>query len=377
MRVLHGIESTGSRTVAGLLLAVAVGFAQTPGWRRADDPAPPPAVSQPAPNQPAETPNVAASPADPAAPVANQADPSTPVAPLDQQFPADQQAQPGQNGFPAGPPPVAPPPNTGLPAHLTIPAAKFINVRIDQPLSTDRNQTGDFFSATLIDPIVVDGIVVAQRGQHVAGRVTQSDKGGRVSGVAKLGLEITQLTAVDGQQIPVHTQFISRNAPSTVGRDAAVIAGSTGLGAAVGAAAAWGRGAAIGAGAGAVLGIAGVLLSRGAPAVVYPETPLTFRIDQAADVDTQRAPQAFQPVNPNQYQYPPQTQLRTGPPPAPGAYGYGYGYGYPYASPYAYAPYPYGYAYPYPYYPYYWGPGFGVVIGRGWYGGRWYGGFRR
>jgi hypothetical protein len=407
MRVLQGMDSASGRALpqdalaritAGLLLAAAVGFAQTqsPGWRRADEPAPP-SATQPAANQPAPTqatpPNVAAQPAP-------QADPSTPVAPPDQTAPpdqnvaADQNAQPNPNGVPAGPPPAAPPPNAGLPAHLTIPAGKFINVRVDQPLTTAHNQVGDFFSATLIDPIVVDGIVVAQRGQHLTGTVTEVDKGGRVSGVARLGLQLTQLTAVDGQQIPLHTTFISRNAPSTAGRDAGVIAGTTGLGAAVGAAAAWGRGAAIGAGAGAVLGVAGVLLTRGAPAVVYPETPLTFRIEQAADVDTQRAPQAFQPVNPYQYGQP-QTQLRTGPPPAPGAYGYGapgaygygapgaygYGYGYGYPAPYAYAPYPYPYAYGYPYpyyYPYYWGPGFGVVIGRGFGGyGRGFGGFRR
>ncbi|HLI84601.1 MAG TPA: hypothetical protein VKV17_11820 [Bryobacteraceae bacterium] len=366
MKVLHGIDSTG-RVITGLLLSAALGFAQSPGWRRADEPAPPP-VSQPVPNPPAATPatppNVAAAPAE-------QNDPSTPVAPPEQNAPQvqnapfDQNAQVNQNGVPAGPPPATPPPNAGLPAHLTIPAGKYINVRVDQPLSTNHNQVGDFFSATLIDPIVVDGIVVAQRGQRLAGRVSEVDKGGRVSGVARLGLQLTQLTAVDGQQIPLKTTFVSRNAPSTAGRDAGVIAGTTGLGAAVGAAAGWGRGAAIGAGAGAALGIAGVLLSRGAPAVVYPETPLTFRIDQAADVDTERAPQAFQPVNPNQYGQP-QTQLRTGP--APGAYGYGY------PAPYAYVPYPYPYvAYPYPYYyPYYWGPSFGVVIGRGWYGGRWY-----
>jgi hypothetical protein len=382
MRILHGIETTGSRALAGLVLAASVGFAQSPGWRPADQAAPPAAVNQ-APNQPAGTSNVATATQEPAAPVTDQADPSTPVAAPDQNVAADQNAAPSQNSLPAGPPPAFPP-NASLPAHLTIPAGNFINVRIDQPLSTDHNRAGDFFFGTLIDPIVVNGIVVAQRGQRVNGQVTESDKGGRVSGVARLGLAITEVTAVDGQQIPIRTQFVSRNARSTVGRDVGVVAGTTGLGAAVGAAAAWGRGAAIGAGAGAVLGIAGVLLSRGAPAVVYPETPLTFRMEQAATVDTQNAPQAFQPVNPNPYQYPPQTQLRTGPPPAPGAYGYGYpgAYGYgspygaPYAAPYAYAPYPYGYAYPYPYYPYYWGPGFGVVIGRGWYGGGWYGGYR-
>jgi hypothetical protein len=352
MRVLEQFTSNKFRLAAGLVLVAAVGLAQTPqspGWRRADEPAP-------APSQSTDSP-----------------DPSTPVASPDLD----------QNSVPPAPQAATPPPNFGVPAHLTIPAGKYINVRVDQPLSTDRNHQGDFFSATLIDPIVVDGFVVVQRGQHVAGQVTEVDKGGRVSGVARLGLQLTELTSVDGQQLPVHTQFISRNAPSTAGRDAGVIAGSTAVGAAVGAAAAWGRGAAIGAGAGAVLGIAGVLLSRGAPAVVFPETPLTFRVEQAVDVNTERSPQSFQPVNPNDYQS--QPQLRTGPyygpgpAPAPGAYGYPYAA--PYASPYGYpAPYAYSYpypyvAYPYPYYPYYWGPGLGVVIGGPYYRGGFYGGF--
>jgi hypothetical protein len=373
MRVPNQLHSNGFRLVGGLFLAVAVGFAQSqaPGWRRADEPAPTPA--------PAATPTPTPTPA-PAATPDQSADPSTPVASPDLD----------QNGQPAGQLPFSPPANFGVPPHLIIPAGRFINVVVDQPLSSDRNQAGDLFSATVIDPVVVDGIVVVQRGQHVSGQVTQVDKGGRVSGVAKLGLQLTQLNAVDGQQLPIRTQFISRNAPTTVGRDVGAIAGTTALGAAVGAAAAWGTGAAIGAGAGAVLGIAGVLLTRGAPAIVFPETPLTFRIEQAVDVNTQRAPQAFQPVNPNEYQQPPAPQLRTGPGPGPygpGSYGpgpygagpYGPGYGYPYPAPLVAYGSPFGYPYGYPY-PYFWGPSFGVVIGRGYfYRGGFYGyrGFRR
>ena len=319
MRVGIGFRSSWLRLTTGLILTTAVGVAQSPGWRRVDEPAP---------NQSA-------------------ADPSTPIAALD------------ESSQPEGPPPAQPPANFGVPSRLTIPAGKFITVRIDQALSSDHNQQGDYFSATLQDPIVVDGIVVAQRGQRVSGRVAQVDKGGRVSGVAKLGLQVTELTAVDGQQLPVQTQFISRNAPSTVGRDAGVVAGTTALGAAIGAAAGWGTGAAIGAGAGAAAGLAGVLLSRGAPAVVFPETPLTFRIQQAVNVNTERAPQAFQPVNPYEYQQQPILQSGpVGPGPRPGPYPY-------YAAPYP-APYPYPYAYaPYPF----WGPSFGVVIGPRFYGG--------
>jgi hypothetical protein len=334
MRVVSRFHSSWLGLTTALFLTAAVGFAQSPGWRR---------LGEPASNQ--------------------SGDPSTPVAAPDDASQLD------------GPPPQQPPANFGPPPRLTIPAGKFINVRVDQPLSSDRNQQGDYFSATLMDPIVVDGIVVAQRGQRVSGRVTQVDKGGRVSGVAKLGLQITGITAVDGQQLPVQTQFISRNAPSTVGRDAGVVAGTTALGAVIGAAAGWGTGAAIGAGAGAAAGLAGVLLTRGAPAVVFPETPLTFRIEQAVNVNTERAPQAFQPVNPYEYQQPVLQSGPVGPGPRPGPYPY---LAAPYSAPY---PYPYAYAAPYPY-PF-WGPSFGVVIGgprffgpRYYYGGRFWG-YRR
>src|SRR5262249_47780154 len=155
------------------------------------------------------------------------------------------------------------------------------------------------------EPVVIDGIVVAQRGQSVAGRVSEVDKGGRVKGTAKLGVQLTELTAVDGQQLPLQTQLIARDAHSTAGRDVATLATTTGVGAAMGAAADWGRGAAIGAGAGAAIGLAGVLLSHGAPAVVFPEQLLTFRVDAPVAIATDRAPQAFRYVEPYDYQQQP------------------------------------------------------------------------
>jgi hypothetical protein len=264
----------------------------------------------------------------------------------------------------------APPPAAPVAGRLTIRPGTFVTVRINQPLSTDHNHEGDYFSATLMEPVVVDGIVVAQRGQTLAGRVSRVDKGGRIKGVSQLGIELTSLTAVDGQQVNLQTQLISRDAHSTAGRDVAAVGATTGIGAVIGAAADWGRGAAIGAGAGAAAGLAGVLLTRGAPAVVYPESLLTFRVTAPATVATDRAPQAFRYVDATDYQQPAPVQARVQGPPPPGPAPYYAPYPYPY-------PYPY-YAYGYPY-PYYYGPGFGVVIGPrfGYYRGGFYRGWRR
>src|SRR5438876_2847102 len=93
-----------------------------------------------------------------------------------------------------------PAPALNLPPQLTIAPGTFILVRMNQALSSDRNQTGDAFSATLVKPLVVNGVVVADRGEVVQGRVSEAEKAGRVKGVSRLGIELTDLTLIDGNQ---------------------------------------------------------------------------------------------------------------------------------------------------------------------------------
>ena len=271
-----------------------------------------------------------------------------------------------------GPPPQGPPPGTP-PTQLTIKPGTYITVRINQPLSSDHNHEGDAFSATLVRPVVVDGYVVAQTGQTLGGHVVEAEKAGRISGVSKLGVQLTDLTLVDGDNVPLHSQLISRNGRTSVGRDVAAVGGTTAAGAAVGAAADWGRGAAIGAGAGAAVGILGVLLTRGQPTILYPEQVLTFRVEQPVMIATERAPQAFRWVEPEDYNQGLQASRPMTPRPACGPYGCPppslYGGGYPYA------PYPY-YGYGYGVYPY-WGPSFGFYYGPRFYGRGYYRGWRR
>jgi hypothetical protein len=248
---------------------------------------------------------------------------------------------------------IAPPPRaTGpAPSDITIPAGTWLTVRVNEPISSKHNHSGDSYSATLSQPLIADGYVIARRGQAVAGRVADSDEGGRVKGISHLSLELTDLTLVDGQQVPVRTELSRYEAGPSKGRDAAAIGATTGVGAAIGAAAAGGIGAAAGAGAGAIASTIGVLSTHGKETVVLPEDRLTFRTTAPITISTARATQAFQPVQQSDYEQRPVLQRRVGPPPP---YGYGY-------APYAYGPYPYGY-------PYY-GPGFyGPGIGFGYYG---------
>jgi hypothetical protein len=244
-----------------------------------------------------------------------------------------------------------------VPANLAIPAGTVIFARLADPLSSDHNQAGDTFSATLDRPIIVDGWVVARRGETIIGSVTTAQRAGRIKGVSQLGLELTDITIVDGQQLPILTELWKSSAGTSHGTDAAGIAATTGAGTIIGAAADGGVGAGIGAGAGAAAGIALVLLTRGKATVLAPETLLSFRLKDPVTISTVRSQQAFLPVGPNDYGSP--SLRRRGdayvayPPPPP------------YYSPCG----PYGCG---PYYYSYW-PSVGFAYYGGWgYRGGWY-----
>ncbi len=236
-----------------------------------------------------------------------------------------------------------------FPAQLTIKAGTYVTVRLNEILSSERSMTGDAFTATLAKPIVVDGIVVAQRGQDVTGRVTEAKKSGRLGSNSRLGIQLVDLPIVDGQQLPIQSELITRNGTRSTGRDTGTVAATTGVGAAVGAGVNGGVGAGVGAGAGLAAGLAGVLLTRGNPTVIHPETLLTFRLNQDVTVSTERGSQAFRYVEPADYDQPPPPSPVRRPSPRP-AYVYGPAFGYPY--------------YPYPYWG--WGPSLYFGFGRRW-----------
>jgi hypothetical protein len=251
-------------------------------------------------------------------------------------------------------------PAYGLPPELTVKPGTYLTVRIGQMLSSDRNQPGDTFVASLAQPVVVDGVVLANRNQLLYGRVVEAERA-RSSRPSRLGLELTSMTLADGSQVPIHSQLAAQQGgrlPTDV--QVGTVATTTAVGAAIGAAADWGRGAAVGAGVGAVAGLAGVMLTRNRPTVIYPETAVTFAVSAPIAVSTANAPHAFRYVGPEDYNRPP---VRTGLAPRPRM---------------APAPYPYpGYA-PYAYPPYYGGvsvvigPRWGYGWGRGRYGRWWW-----
>jgi len=276
--------------------------------------------------------------------------------------------QPYSGAAPEAPRQDAPPQFQAAPPTLTLPAGTTISVRNSDWLSSDRNMPGDTFSAALDQPLVVDGWVVARRGQAVLGKVDMALKASHNSGVSQLGLSLAEVTIVDGQQLPLQTQLVQTSTGPSNQKVPGTIATTTVLGTVIGAIAGGGTGAAIGAVAGAGGGAAVAMSTRGRPTVIFPETLLTFRLTAPVAISTERSQVAFQPVSQEDYDRPPADRSANYERPM-GSYP-------PYPVPYYY---PYPYPYPY-YYPYWYGPGYpGFYLGFGGYygfGRGYYGGFR-
>jgi len=252
------------------------------------------------------------------------------------------QAQPSANRPPAAQPPR---PAYGIPAEVTFKAGTFFTIRINQKLADNKNSVGDTFSGTLTQPIVVNGILVAHRGEMVYGRVAEADK---IKSVHRLGIEVTGIVLSDGSQATVHTQLMSRQGPPLPywEHEHGAITTATADGSAPP--------------AGATIG---VLATKGHNSEIYPQTLLTFQTENAVTIHTGDSAGAFRYVSPDDYTRVGMTTQVAGRP--------AYAYPYP-AYPYPYYPY-YGWGYPYPY----WGPTIGFGFGFGGFWGGWRGGWRR
>jgi hypothetical protein len=163
------------------------------------------------------------------------------------------------------------------PEPVTLKPGAVLRVRSLTTVSTKTNRSGDPFTATLAEPLTVEGKLIAPKGAMVRGVVAHSNPGGRVKGVASLSVRLTSIDTVAGP-VDIVTNAVGRRARTTPKQDAMKIGIGSGLGAAIGAIASGGSGAAIGALAGGGAGTGLVLGTRGKPAVLPSETPMTFKL---------------------------------------------------------------------------------------------------
>ena len=148
---------------------------------------------------------------------AKQAGPGPGVPQTAEAAPPPQPVAPPPAAAPAPVPPpvqlknvVAPRPQPILaprvPLTVTLHAGTLLAVRIGQTISTDRNRPGDVFLATLARPLVIDGYIVADRGERVAGEVMRSVAPRFRSDPSELAVALVRLATDDRQNIAIRTQ---------------------------------------------------------------------------------------------------------------------------------------------------------------------------
>jgi hypothetical protein len=167
----------------------------------------------------------------------------------------------------------------GAPVHnaVVIPSGTPLHVRLDTEVDTKHNRTGDGFSASLAEPLVVGGLAVLPEGTRFSGHVTKAAASGRMKGRATIGLTLDSFEH-GGRQYAIHTTSVDRVSAAHKKRNAILIGGGTGLGAAIGAIAGGPKGALIGAGAGAAAGTAGAAATGKRQVVVPSEAMLRFTL---------------------------------------------------------------------------------------------------
>jgi hypothetical protein len=156
-----------------------------------------------------------------------------------------------------------------------LPPGTTVKIRMIDKLSSEENQVGDTFRATLEEPIQVDGKNLYPKGADVIGRVADVHASGRLSEPGELDLVLATVSS-GRQATSLSVKPLVIKGESHAKSNATKIGGGAALGAVIGAIAGGGKGAAVGTAAGAAAGT-GAAAATGKKAVrVESEAVLTF-----------------------------------------------------------------------------------------------------
>ena len=166
---------------------------------------------------------------------------------------------------------------------IAVPPGTPITVRLNQAVGSKISNAGDTFTATVVTPVVINGVTVIPTGAAAQGTVAAAASRGRFKGAALLRITLNSVT-LNGAPHNIQTAAVSRAMKGKGTRSAEMIGGGAGVGALIGALAGGGKGAAIGAVAGAGAGTAGSAFTGNKDILLPAESVVTFKLLQPLQI---------------------------------------------------------------------------------------------
>src|SRR5882762_2384126 len=190
-----------------------------------------------------------------------------------------------ESGASSGKPAVreAPP----RPRPIVVPAETVISVVLDETVGSKISTPGQQFSASVREPVEVDGRVAIPKGARATGIVKDAKPAGRFKGGAQLELTLVSID-INGASYDVHTTAPNETSKGKGKRTATLVGGGAGGGALIGGLAGGGKGALIGGLIGAAAGTGGAGLTGNRDITLPAETPLTFKLVDPLEIKPRR-----------------------------------------------------------------------------------------
>lgn len=163
-----------------------------------------------------------------------------------------------------------------------VPAGTALVVRMIDSINSDENKAGELFSATVAEPVTVNGEIVIPKDSEATVQLVRVEQAGTLRGKEEMSLQLHSLR-VNGRSYAVSSEYAEVASSGKGGDSAKVVGGTTALGALIGAIGGGGKGAAIGAATGAGAGVA-IQAVRGKEVKVNSEAMLSFSLKEPISV---------------------------------------------------------------------------------------------
>jgi len=178
---------------------------------------------------------------------------------------------------------AAPPASSQGGYGVQLPAGTNLVIRMIDGVDSEKNAVGQTFSATIDEPVMVNGNTVIPRGSDAVVKLVDSKDSGKFTGRAELTLSL-QSVKINGRSFDINTQSVTRESDARGAKTARNAGIGAVAGTVIGAIAGGGKGAAIGAAAGGAAGAGTQVVTKGQQVKIPSETRLTFVLDNPVNL---------------------------------------------------------------------------------------------